>query len=84
VVSINSTPRHITLNLCVLRPVGSASHIVNSGASRPRNIGALFFMLLWARCCFSKKCAGTRYPKVVFLHPVGSVGHIVYSGASGV
>jgi hypothetical protein len=34
-------------------------------------------MLGWDRYGFDKKCAGTRYAKLLFLHPVGSEGHIV-------
>jgi hypothetical protein len=30
----------------------------------------------------TKKCAGTRCPKLVFLHLVGSTGHVVHSGES--
>jgi hypothetical protein len=31
----------------------------------------------------TKKCAGIRYAKLVFLHSMGSVGEVVHSGASG-
>jgi hypothetical protein len=66
-----------------LHPVGSAGHVVHSGASEARNVDALFFILGWVRYGYDKKRAGTRYTKVVFLHPVGSAGHIVHSDASG-
>jgi hypothetical protein len=54
-----------------LHLVGSAGHIVHSGASGVRNIDTLFFMLGWARCSFNKKCNGTRYTKLVF--PSGGI-----------
>jgi hypothetical protein len=46
-------------NLVFLHPVGSAGHMVNSGASRLRNINALFFMLGWDWYGFDKKRART-------------------------
>jgi hypothetical protein len=63
--------------------VGYACHVVNSGASRARNINALFFMLGWDRYVLDKKRAGTRYSELMFLHPVGSACHVVNSGAYG-
>jgi hypothetical protein len=56
---------------------------VNSGASRARNINALFFMLGWDRYVLDKKRTGTRYSELMFLHPVGSARHVVNSGAYG-
>ena len=70
--------------LVFLQPVGSAGHVVHSGASAARNIGALFFMLGWAWCGFQKKRAGKCYAKLVFLHPMGSAGQVVPFGASSV
>jgi hypothetical protein len=80
--SINSTPGHITSNLCFLHPVGSAGHVVHSSASGLQNIDTIFFVLWWAQCGFHKKCTKTCYTKVVFLNLVASAGHIVHSGAS--
>jgi hypothetical protein len=53
---------------------------MHSGASRARNVGALFVMLGWAQCDFHNKRAGTRYVELVFLHLVGSAGLVVYFG----
>jgi hypothetical protein len=66
-----------------LYPVGSACHIVHSGASVVRNDNALFFMLRWDFYGFDKKPFKTRYANLCFLHPEGSTGHIVHSGAFG-
>jgi hypothetical protein len=62
-----------------LHPMGTAGHVVHSGASGVQNIDALFFMLRWAQCGFHNEHAGTRFTKLVFLHLVGSVGHVVHS-----
>jgi hypothetical protein len=66
-----------------LHPVGSAGHVVQSGASEARNVETLFFMLDWDRYEFHKNCACTRYIELLFLHPVGSARQVVHSGASG-
>jgi hypothetical protein len=69
--------------LMFLHPVGYAGHVVHSGASRPRNIDSLFFMLGWAHYGFHKKRAGTRCAELVFLHPVRSAADVMHSGAFG-
>jgi hypothetical protein len=73
VVSIKNAPRHITLNLCFLHPVGYAGHAVHFGASGVRNGNTLFFTFGWDRNRFNKKHAGTHYAKLMFLYPVGSM-----------
>jgi hypothetical protein len=54
--------------LLFLYPMGSAGHIVYSGASGAQNIDALFFMLGYDRYGFNKKRAGTCYAELVFSH----------------
>jgi hypothetical protein len=41
-------------NLEFLHPVGSAGHVVHFGASVPRNVNTLFFMLVWNQYGFEK------------------------------
>jgi hypothetical protein len=62
--------------------VGSAGRVVRYDASEAQNVDALFFMLIWDRYRFHKKCVDTRYAEHVFLHLVGSIGHVVHSGES--
>jgi hypothetical protein len=81
-VSIKSVMGQVRPNLCFLLPVGSAGHIVYSGASEVQNIDALFFMLEGDRCGFHKKHAGVHYAELVFLHPEGFAGQEVHSGRS--
>jgi hypothetical protein len=69
--------------LVFLHPVGSASHVVHSGASKVRNIDTLFFMLGWDQFGFNKNRVGTHYAELVFLHPVGAAAHVVHSVSSG-
>jgi hypothetical protein len=83
-VSIKSAPGHVMPKLCFLHPVRSVGHVVHSGASGPRNIEALFFMLGWYRYRFNKKCIGTGYTRLVYLFPLGSMAHIVHSGAQNI
>jgi hypothetical protein len=57
--------------LVLLHPVGSAGHVVDSGASGPQNIDALFFMFGWDQYGFDKKRAETRYAELVFFESGG-------------
>jgi hypothetical protein len=70
--------------LVILHLMGSADHIVHSGASRAQNGDKLCFMLDWDRYRFDKKRDGTDYAELVFLQSMGSTGHVVHSSASGV
>jgi hypothetical protein len=69
--------------LMFLRPVESTGHLGHSGASEPRNIGAIFFMLRSAWHGFYKKHVRTRYAELMVFPPVGSMGHIVHFSATG-
>jgi hypothetical protein len=65
-----------------LHPLGSTGHVVRSDVSDAQNADTPFFMLVWDRYRFHKKCDDTSYTEYVFLHPVESTGHVVHSGAS--
>jgi hypothetical protein len=52
--------------LVFLHPVGSAGHVVHSGASEAENVDALVFIIGWDRYGFHKKRNGTHYTKLVF------------------
>jgi hypothetical protein len=58
--------------------VGSACHIVLSGASGTQNVDALFFMLGWAQYSFQKKRTEIHYGELMFLPLVRSTGHLVH------
>jgi hypothetical protein len=75
--------RTCCVELVFLHSLGSAGHIVHSGASEARNVDIQFFMLGWDRYRFQKNCNGTRYVELLFLHPLGSARHVVHAAASG-
>jgi hypothetical protein len=66
-----------------LHQVGSACHVVHSGATKPQNIYTLFFILGWAQCGFHKMSVGTYHTELVFLHQVISASHVEHSDAPG-
>jgi hypothetical protein len=63
--------------------VAYAGHVVQSVASEPQNVDALFFLLGWYRYGFHKKHIGIPYAELVFLHPVVPVDHVVHFSAFG-
>jgi hypothetical protein len=66
------------VNFLFLHLVGSACHVVRSGASGARNVDTLFFMLEWDQYGFNKKCIGTHCTELFFLHAARSAGHVVH------
>jgi hypothetical protein len=56
-----------------LHPVGFAGHVVHSDASGPRNVNALFFIFVWDRYRFHKKCSGKKRRHIIFHAYVGQV-----------
>jgi hypothetical protein len=62
--------------LMFLHPVGSTGHVVHCGAYGAQNVDAPFFLLVWDRYGYHKKCAGTRYTKPISLLPVGYAGQV--------
>jgi hypothetical protein len=66
-----------------LHPVGSAGHVLHSGASEVQNIEAPFFVLRLDSYGFHKKRVRSCYVELVFSHPVGSTCDIVHFGAFG-
>jgi hypothetical protein len=69
--------------LVFLYPVGSAGHIVHSGAFGARNVDALFFTPGWDRYGFNKKAPWQRTLYFCFCIR-WDPGHIVHSTTSGV
>jgi hypothetical protein len=72
--STKGTLGHLMSNSCVLHPVGSAGHVVNSGAPAARNINALFFMLVWDRYRFHKKHTRTHHARTCVFASGGICG----------
>jgi hypothetical protein len=50
----------------IFYPVGSAGHIVHSGAFGARNVDALFFMLGWLSAVSIKRTLGHVTPNLCF------------------
>jgi hypothetical protein len=68
--------------LVFLHLVGSADHVVHSGASGGVKHDHTIFHARVDQYGFDKNRAGTRYAKLVFLHSVGYAGHVVHSRMS--
>jgi hypothetical protein len=60
--------------LLFLHLVGYAGHVVDSSASRSRNVDAIFFMLGWDQYGSHQKRTGSRYVKLLCFACSGMCG----------
>jgi hypothetical protein len=65
-----------------LRLVGSAGHVMHSGALRARKSTHYFSCSGGPGAVSIKKRSGTCYVELLCLHSIGFAGHIVHFGAS--